>query len=235
MNVFDTAILEFLNQFSRLSWTFDSLIKFISGNHLAKGGVLILILWWAWFRVSKDQALVRVHLISTLISCFIGMVIAKSLALTLPFRFRPLHVEDLNLVLPYGVNQSALEGWSSFPSDHSVLFYALAIGMFYVSRTTGILAIVYTTLLIALPRVYLGLHYPTDIIAGIIIGLAIVLACNTPWFVEKISRPIFNFSTKKPEYFYPILFLITYQIVDLFSSGLNVLYFVKSIVDELIG
>ena len=50
MNIFDAEIISFLNQFSHRSWTFDYLVSFISGNQLLKGGVLVSLLWWLWFK-----------------------------------------------------------------------------------------------------------------------------------------------------------------------------------------
>lgn len=134
MNLFDSTIIDFINHFSRLSWTFDFTVNFISENHLVKGGVLLTIFWWGWFKVSKNQAYVRVHMISTLFSCFIAMILARALALSLPFRLRPLHEENLDFLLPYGMRPTTLEDWSAFPSDHAVLFYALSTGMFLYQR-----------------------------------------------------------------------------------------------------
>lgn len=219
MNPFDTTIIDFINQFSQFSWTIDSTIKFISGNHLIKGGVLLFIFWWAWFKVNINQSYIQVHLVSTLFGAFIAMILARTLALLLPFRFRPIHEEDLNFITPYGMNITTLEGWSSFPSDHAILFYALATGMFYISKKLGIFALVYTTLFIGFPRAYLGLHYPTDIIGGAIIGITITLLFNSNYFMEKISHPTHNYSNTKPEIFYPILFIITYQIADMFDNS----------------
>ncbi len=225
MKFFDIEIINYLNQFSQLSWTFDFTVKFIADNHLIKGGVLLVIFWWGWFRVSKNQQFVQVHLISTLFGCFIAMPFARALALLLPFIPRPLHEESLSYLLPYSVKPTVLDGWSSFPSDHAVLFYALSAGMFYISKKVGIFAIVYTTLFIGLPRIYLGLHYPTDIIGGAFIGIVIVLLCQSNYFIKKISQPVLDFSSTKPEIFYPLFFIATYQIADMFGSARSFISF----------
>lgn len=219
MNLFDTAIIGFINQFSQSSRTIDFTIKFIAGNHLIKGGVPLIIFWWGWFRVNIKQSYVQVHLVSTLFGCFIAMVLARALAFLLPFRIRPIHEEGLNFTPPYSMNLTTLQGWSSFPSDHAVLFFALATGMFFISRKAGIFALVYTTVFIGLPRVYLGLHYPTDIIGGAIIGAVVILLCSSNYFLEKISRPIHSYSKTKPEILYPVFFIITYQIADMFNNS----------------
>ena len=229
MNHFDIAIISFLNQFSQLSWTVDSTVKFISENHLIKGGVLLTIFWWGWFRVNKYQPFVQVHLVSTLFACLIAIVFARALALLLPFRFRPLHDDSLVFMLPFDMKLTELEGWSAFPSDHAVLFYALSTGMFYISKKVGIFSLVYTTLFIGLPRAYLGLHYPTDIIGGAFIGIVIALLCNSKYFLDKVSQSVLNYSNTKPEIFYPLFFIITYQIADMFENSRNFVLFLSSV------
>lgn len=233
MNFFDSAVIEFCQHFSRASWMFDFTINFISENHLIKGGVLFSVMWWSWFKISKKQTSFREHMISILIACFVAIIVARGMTLLLPFRFRPMHDKALNFLLPYTMNPRLLDGWSSFPSDHAVLFYTLSMCMFYISRKMGILAIIYTTIFIGLPRIYLGLHYPTDIIGGAFVGAGIALLCNTSFFIDKISRPILKWENVKPEFFYPVFFIICYQITDMFDNCRSFISYAKSIAEKM--
>ncbi|MGV8075635.1 MAG: phosphatase PAP2 family protein [Syntrophobacteraceae bacterium] len=210
-------MIHFLNGFSRVSENFDSFLALIRTNHLLKGGILITILWWFWFQDNKQSRLVRERIVLTLVSCFIALFLARILAYTLPFRVRPMHNPILHFNVPYGIKPTTLDSWSSFPSDHAVLFFALATGILFISRKIGILAIAYVLVVICFPRVYLGLHYPTDILCGALIGIGIV------WLVIKtrISKPItqtaMRWLNKEPASFYACFFLLTYQIAAMFE------------------
>jgi undecaprenyl-diphosphatase len=220
VNIFDGAVIGYVNQFSRHSPTFDKLLAFLADNHLLKGGVLVIIVWWLWFKKEGEpNSRNREHIIATFVGCAVGMALARILALTLPFRLRPVHEAGLNFLIPYGTSPAVLDGWSSFPSDHAVLFFALSTGLLFISKRAGIFALAYTTAFIAFPRIYLGLHYPTDILAGAIIGVMISLLCNVYLVKGARLRSLTKWSYSAPQFFYPVFFLFTYQIADLFSSS----------------
>ena len=218
MNSFDLNIITYINQFSQHSWAFDEVISFLSGNHLLKGGVLVTIIWWVWFKIDERQSHNREYLISTLLCCFIAIFTASVLALASPFRLRPLHEESLAFIIPYGIEKTSLEGWSSFPSDHASLFFALSTGLLFISRKIGTFALAYTALFIGLPRIYLGLHYPTDIIAGAVIGMTVAALGNIYLVRSKSIKSITNWALSKPHFFYPMFFILTHQIVDMFDD-----------------
>ena len=73
---------------------------------------------------------------------FLALLAAPVLATVLPFRERPLRNPLLHFQLPYGVTETTLLGWSFFPSDHAVLYFALATTLVFVSRCVGIFALV---------------------------------------------------------------------------------------------
>ena len=227
----DNFIILFFNGFARSSAHFDFTLKFISENNVIKGGLLMLVYWWLWFRKSEQQEKHRQVILVAYGACFLAIVIARALVVVLPFRLRPMHAETLDFVRPVGMELYDMSRWSSFPSDHAVLFFTLAIGLFYISRRIGWLAFFYVSFFVAFPRVYLGLHYPTDIVAGLILAVIIILISFRPFFLEKVVRPVFQWSRTHQEYFYPIFFFYSYQIADLFGATRNSLEFLWRLIN----
>ncbi|NGO47906.1 phosphatase PAP2 family protein [Streptomyces ureilyticus] len=62
----------------------------------------------------------------------------------------------------------------SFVSDHATLVMALAVGLFMANRKFGLLGLG-LALVEGFLRVYMGVHYPTDVIGGFALGTAVVL------------------------------------------------------------
>jgi len=215
---FDLWVIGFLNQFSQRSHLLDESVEFLSGCNLLKGGVIIALLWWVWFKNEPHQARVREHVTATLVGCIIAMVVARAVAIATPLRLRPLHEESLNFLLPFGMEPRTMDGWSSFPSDHAALFFALSFGLLFASKRIGAIALAHTFIFIAIPRMYLGLHYPTDILAGAAIGATAAVVANVYLVRQNAISPISRWATSKPEIFYPLFFVFSYQIADLFTS-----------------
>lgn len=57
----------------------------------------------------------------------------------------------------------------SFPSDHAVMAGAVAAGLWWTDRRLGLVAAA-AALLMAFARVYVGAHYPLDVLAGLAFG-----------------------------------------------------------------
>jgi undecaprenyl-diphosphatase len=78
----------------------------------------------------------------------------------------------------------------SFPSDHATLAGAAIAGLFLVDRRLGWSAAV-AGLLLCVDRVYIGAHYPADVLAGLTLGAAVAIA---GWLV--LRRPLTWLVTK---------------------------------------
>ncbi|QDQ87745.1 undecaprenyl-diphosphatase [Alcaligenaceae bacterium SJ-26] len=60
----------------------------------------------------------------------------------------------------------------SFPSNHASIMMASAFCLWYAGRRATALAWGWVTLFVSLARIYLGVHYPLDIVAGWLLGAA---------------------------------------------------------------
>jgi undecaprenyl-diphosphatase len=71
----------------------------------------------------------------------------------------------------------------SFPSDHATAAFAIAFAILFVARRTGWLFLAWAVL-IGVSRVLAGMHYPTDVIAGAVVGLGSGL------FTARVAMPL---------------------------------------------
>jgi len=95
-------------------------------------------------------------------------------------RPRPFEVfRDINQILFH-------EPGGSFPSGHAAFFFALAVVVSRYYFKTSLLFYA-AALSISLNRVAASLHWPSDIIGGAVIGIAVGLAVH--WVVKKYLKP----------------------------------------------
>ena len=81
----------------------------------------------------------------------------------------------------------------SFPSGHTVSAMAVAFTVLSQHKKLGIVTLV-MAFLMGLSRLYVGVHFPTDVYGGIIVGAAIAFAVYcaekkiTPFIMKKIKK-----------------------------------------------
>lgn len=227
MNVFDTWLIASIHNAAVPSHSFIELVESVVNMYLFKGVILIALLWWIWFRPvdtpgQDGEAVRRYHrevVVIAIASGFIALMAGRLLAHHLPFRLRPMYVAELRAYFPEAnVDEPVLRTWSAFPSDHCMLWCAVAMGIFFASRPAGIYALFHSVVLIGLPRIYLGLHYPTDVLAGIALGIAIVCVLNVRAIRTRLCAPILAFAKYSPGVFFGAAFVLSFELTTQFSE-----------------
>ncbi|RFO95870.1 hypothetical protein DIC66_15610 [Rhodoferax lacus] len=226
MHAFDLYTLQALNRLVGVSRPLDDWIIYLSNAHLFKMTPMLLVLCGFWFMRPKDNATNRHIILAGLTGCFVAMALARVLSKILPFRVRPLHSPEWGLQLPASMPRYTLDGWSSLPSDHAALSFALVTVLFFLSRRWGLWALFHAFVFICLPRAYLSLHFPSDLLAGALVGTMAVgitmrLAINSRW-----THFLLEMETSRPAVFYTGFVFLISQMMHMFDDlrqGLHLL------------
>lgn len=213
----DAAIVRFFDGFKSRSCLFDQTVVYLLSATMLKGVVLFALLWFALFANDRARAR-RDELLSVLVVAIFALAAARALAVLLPFRTRPLHDLALGLHPACGLVTRPLDGWSSFPSDHAVLYCMLAAGIWFASRRLGWIAFSYVVVFVLLPRVYLGLHWPSDILAGGALGVGFAQIARSAPVCTAIGRWGEALRVRAPGVFHSMLFVWSYLLATHFDE-----------------
>ena len=99
--------------------------------------------------------------IALLLCAIVGNLTLKPLVARIrPFNSKPL-IDGLLIKEPLDY---------SFPSGHTMCSFAPAVVLYYMNKKAGICAVILSTL-IGFSRLYLYVHYPSDVASGAVIGI----------------------------------------------------------------
>jgi len=137
---------------------------------------LLVVAWMASRdRPGHDSRTYRITLLraalSGLLAVLVNWVFSAAYYRPRPFVARPAEVR---LLLPHAPD-------SSFPSDHVALGAAVTAGAWPVAKRWLNVVFSVWTVLVAVSRVFVGHHYPSDVLAGLVIG------SGSAWAVSAIQ------------------------------------------------
>lgn len=131
-----------------------------------KLGIPLMLLYLASLVVRGDNAEKRLRNRTTVMVALCAAVLAlaiNGILAQLLFRDRPFIDHAVNLLVYH-------DATSSWPSNHAAISAAMAMSLCF-RRRWGARVCTTIAVLVALSRVYVGVHYPMDIISGFIIGI----------------------------------------------------------------
>ncbi|HET8639962.1 MAG TPA: phosphatase PAP2 family protein [Solirubrobacterales bacterium] len=184
----DWSLLHSLNGFLyRHDGVEDPLLTFIEASEALFAGMLVLVFIAAhgarnasWRRAAVAAAL------SAGLALAIGKVISELVDRARPFVADPGAVHLFTHHSPD----------PSFPSDHATAAFAIAVAILLRKRAWGVIALAAATVL-AIGRVAIGVHYPSDVLAGAALGAAAALLLWAPplrrridWLSDLLGRPV---------------------------------------------
>jgi len=161
----DWAFFQILNDLAGKSPVLDVLIRLLMNDYLIPTA-LILFLLGLWFSGSSQQERERNQLAapSAIVAMFAGNLFIKLLNV-LFYRPRPFAIHTIQLLF-YRPSDS------SFPSNATAVGFSMATAVWLHNRRAGAVMYVLASLL-GLSRIIGGVHYPSDVLAGALVGIAV--------------------------------------------------------------
>jgi undecaprenyl-diphosphatase len=169
---FDTYLFHLIHGMARKSQAIDLFMLFFSSYM-----IYILIFGLLTITVVKKFRLTG---FSTILAIISGLIL--NFLITLVFdRERPfVSLEEVHVLIEKGVS-------SSFPSDQAVIAFAIAFAAFTYSLKWGTILLA-SAVFVGFSRIYVGHHFPFDIVGGIVIAFVAVYMINklvVPFFLTK--------------------------------------------------
>ena len=164
MNSFETEILKFINQTISNSFL-DGIFVFVS--EVGNKGILWIIITVIFLMFNKTRKAGICCAISLIMCLAVGNGILKPVI----GRIRPYDFDtSLKIIIP-------MLSDASFPSGHTLAAFAFASSASIHLRKYRLVFFAAATLM-GISRIYLCVHYPTDVIAGAVIGYGFGIISN---------------------------------------------------------
>lgn len=168
--MYDIKIFYFFNNLAGHSAVLNALIVFLADYlQYFLGALFLLLLFFSAYSKKEKLKIFWIAAISVAVAR-LGIV---SLIRFFYHRPRPF------LTLP--VHQLIADNEYSFPSGHAAFFFAMAMAIYFYNKKWGAWFFA-AAVLITAARVAAGVHYPTDILGGAIVGVL------TAWAVFYFSK-----------------------------------------------
>jgi len=151
----DSVLFHAINGLAGRSDALDALM-IGSARYLPVVLALALVgLWLSWRERNQRGAFLAGA--SALIALGIGQLVGKAFP-----RPRPYISHSVNQLIPRSLD-------TSFPSDHAILGFSVAVLVWRYNRRAGA-GLLVLALLLAIARVFVGAHYPSDVLGGAVLG-----------------------------------------------------------------
>ena len=166
----DLWLLKVLNGFAALSDGIEDPFEFLANEGALMLLALLAVAFIARGRFASVKA--RHGVVAAGLSALLALAVAHLIS---GLWDRPRPYEALGHVHLF----VAPSGDPSFPSDHATAAFAIAVALLLRNRRVGWIALAMATV-VSISRIAVGVHYPSDVLGGAMIGCLAALALWVP-------------------------------------------------------
>ena len=163
MHYYDVKIFEAINGLANRWVIADALGIFLADYLPYLLGILVLSFF---FWPKKDRMKNRSMVLVSIASGIVSRVIVKTAIVFFYPRPRPYIILSFAHKL---ISLSATDNFQAFPSGHAIFFFALSTAVYFYNKKLGIFFF-FSSLVMGLARIFTGVHWPSDILGGLLFG-----------------------------------------------------------------
>jgi len=175
----DLQLFRLINNLAGRNAFLDSLARLLVNEYfLTTTMALILVIFWFEGQDRDQRERNQRAILRALVALLLANIILK-LCNLIYFRPRPFVDHEVNLLFYHPTD-------SSFPSNPATVGFSVATAIWLYNRRLGASLLVLATLF-GLSRIYCGVHYPLDVIAGALLGaLSAYLVVRKGGFIDPL-------------------------------------------------
>ncbi|BCJ87771.1 phosphatase PAP2 family protein [Effusibacillus dendaii] len=178
---FDFQLFQMINGIAGHNHALDRLVALFTTYGPTLFGLLLV---WIWFSRKGNLINNRKTAILAVLAALVALAINQLIG-SIYSRPRPFVNHTVNLLVSHSAD-------FSFPSDHSAGAFALAFALLRL-RNRFAKPLLVLAVLLGLSRIYVGAHYPTDVLGGV--GTAAIANLLVSWQQERL-QPVVRFLLK---------------------------------------
>jgi membrane-associated phospholipid phosphatase len=228
-----------LNSVVGRSFLLDTVLALPLRNELVKAAPVLACLMAAWQGSRIQEKLQRrrilvVTMLAALTAAGLSRLISESNALPRPYVFQKrVYALGSDGLVEQGIqrfrtprdnaSQERVErldaaqippnDFGSFPSDHAALFFTLSLGIWLAWRPAGVVAMAWTCGAILLPKLWVGMHSPLDVLGGCLLGAIVlgVLVAIQRHAVDGLARRATHLTLRYEAFATAMVFLYAFE------------------------
>ncbi|MGH0596305.1 undecaprenyl-diphosphatase [Bacillus mycoides] len=161
ISTLDYKVFQYINEHVKQNIFLDYIMIFFA-EYAQYAFILLFIIFW-FIKKSKS----RIFVIQAILACCSAFALNRIIGLFF-YRERPFvsHM-NINQLVEHTAN-------TSFPSDHATSAFVIAITLYLYHKRLGAVFLL-VAVLISFSRIWVGVHYPFDVLMGAILGSVIAL------------------------------------------------------------
>jgi undecaprenyl-diphosphatase len=159
------SIFQFLNHLAdHYDWVDDLMVVFAQDIVW----IMLAVMACLWFTGKESNQKLAFY---SLLSASVALLIAILIISPEVNHSRPFVEHQVNQLIPHAAD-------GSFPSDHATMAFSIAFSVLLVKRRLGVIMLA-LAVLTGIARVYVGVHYPGDIVGSMVLSLLVSVIVYT--------------------------------------------------------